>query len=76
MGYTSDAIKYDPSAPTAYPNGRTLEDRVVDITLAAVLLSLDDHPLDTFASIPLNPGANDVPFEADFPYLAAPHPAP
>lgn len=71
-----DAIKYDPAQPTAYPNGRTLEDRVVDITFAAVLLDLGEHPLDTFASIPLNPGANDVPFEADFPYLAAPHPVP
>ncbi len=71
-----DTIKYDPSMPTAYPNGRTLEDRVVDITLAAVLLDLGVHPLNTFASIPLNPGANDVPFGTEFPYLAAPHPVP
>jgi len=68
-----DTIKYDPSMPTAYPNGRTLEDQVVDITLAAVLLDLGAHPLDTFASLPLNPAANDVDFEADFPYLAPPN---
>jgi hypothetical protein len=69
-----DAIKYDPSLPTAYPNGRNLEDPTVDITLAAVLLSLDDHPLSFLADLPLNPPANDVPFEAEFPYLAPPHP--
>jgi hypothetical protein len=68
-----DTIKYDPSIPTAYPNGRTLEDQVVDITFAAVLLDLTVHPLDAFATFPLNPITNDVPFEAEFPYLAAPH---
>ncbi len=72
-----DTIKYDPSKPTAYPNGRKLEDPVVDITLAAVLLKLGPgQPLDTFANLPLNPTANDVPFLAEFPYLAPPHPAP
>ncbi len=69
-----DTIKYDPSMPTAYPNGRTLEDPVVDITLAAVLLQLGpDQPLSTFADLPLNPPANDVPFSTEFPYLAPPH---
>jgi Domain of unknown function (DUF4331) len=69
-----DTIKYDPSMPTAYPNGRALEDPVVDITLAAVLLQLGpDQPLSLFADLPLNPPANDVQFEAEFPYLAAPH---
>jgi hypothetical protein len=69
-----DTIKYDPSKPTAYPNGRKLEDRVVDITLAAVLLKLDDkQPLSLLADIPLNPGANDVPFSKEWPYLAPPH---
>jgi hypothetical protein len=70
-----DAIKYDPSQPTAYPNGRNLEDPSVDITLAAVLLALGpEQPLSLFADLPLNPPANDVPFEAEFPYLAPPHP--
>jgi hypothetical protein len=60
--------------PTAYPNGRTLTDPVVDITLAAVLLQLGpEQPLGLFASLPLNPPENDVPFEAAFPYLAPPH---
>jgi hypothetical protein len=69
-----DTIKYDPSKPTAYPNGRKLQDRVVDITLAAVLIKLGpDQPVTLFADIPLNPGANDVAFKNTFPFLAAPH---
>ena len=71
-----DTIKYDPTKPTSYPNGRKLEDPVVDITLAAVLLKLGpNQPLDLLASLPLNPPANDVPFVAEWPYLAPPHPA-
>jgi hypothetical protein len=69
-----DTIKYDPSMPTGYPNGRALTDPVVDITLAAVMLDLNEHPLTLFADLPLNPPENDVPFESDFPYLAPPHP--
>jgi Domain of unknown function (DUF4331) len=69
-----DTIKYDPAQPTGYPNGRALTDQVVDITLAAVLLELGpEQPLTLLADLPLNPAENDVPFEADFPYLAAPH---
>lgn len=69
-----DTIKYDPKKPTSYPNGRKLTDQVVDITLAAVLLKLGpQQPLTLFADIPLNPPENDVPFTAEFPYLAPPH---
>ena len=69
-----DTIKYDPASPVGYPNGRALTDQVVDITLAAVLLKLGPmQPLDFFANLPLNPPENDVPFEAEFPFLAPPH---
>jgi hypothetical protein len=69
-----DTIKYDPAMPTGYPNGRALTDPVVDITLAAVLLQLGPtQPLNLFASLPLNPPENDVPFSNEFPYLAPPH---
>lgn len=69
-----DTIKYNPALPTSYPNGRRLEDPVVDITLAAVLLQLGpNQPLSLFADLPLNPPVNDVPFQAEFPYLASPH---
>jgi len=68
-----DTIKFDPSKPAAYPNGRTLTDQVVDITVAAALLDLSVHPLSFLADLPLNPAANDVPFKGEFPYLADPH---
>jgi hypothetical protein len=70
-----DVIRYDPDAPTSYPNGRKLTDQVVDLTLAAVLLdlSVEGQTLRTFADLPLNPSANDVPFKSSFPYLADPH---
>ncbi len=70
-----DTIKYDPSKPTAYPNGRTLTDPVVDITLAAVLIKLGNGvPLSVLADLPLNPPKNDVDFLPEFPFLAPPHP--
>lgn len=69
-----DTIKYDPSKPTAYPNGRTLTDPVVDITLAAVLVKLGGNtPLSVLADLPLNPPKNDVDFQKEFPFLAPPH---
>jgi hypothetical protein len=69
-----DTIKFDPSKPVAYPNGRALTDQVVDITVAAALVDLSGGtPLSVLADLPLNPPANDVPFKAKFPYLADPH---
>jgi hypothetical protein len=69
-----DTIKFDPSQPVAYPNGRALTDQVVDITVAAALVDLSGGtPLSVLADLPLNPAANDVPFKATFPYLANPH---
>jgi hypothetical protein len=68
-----DTIKYDPSKPSAYPNGRRLEDQVVDLTLAAVLLKVGpDQPLTMVADLPLNPAGNDIPFKSSFPFLADP----
>jgi len=69
-----DTIKFDPSKPVAYPNGRALTDQVVDITIAAALVDLSGGtPLSVLADLPLNPKENDVPFKAKFPYLADPH---
>ncbi|MEJ7731309.1 MAG: hypothetical protein WKG00_19105 [Polyangiaceae bacterium] len=71
-----DTIKFDPTKPVAYPNGRALTDQVVDITIAAALVKLDTDPptpLNVLAELPLNPVANDVAFKPDFPYLADPH---
>lgn len=67
-----DVLRIDTATPSGFPNGRGLTDRVIDVTLALVLLDLSAHSVGTFASIPVNPGANDAAFLNDFPYLAAP----
>jgi len=55
-----------------YPNGRRLADDVTDISLAAVGGVLQMVP--GAAALGDNVPANDKPFLANFPYVAAPHP--
>jgi hypothetical protein len=76
-----DTLKIDPSADAGFPNGRTLTDPVIDVTLAVILLDLtmNEGGAATFATADLdgddivgvNPPANDAAFSPDFPYLAA-----
>ena len=68
-----DVLSIDTTTPAGFPNGRRLSDQAMDITLAVVLLDLATHGADTFAGLPLNPAANDVDFQATFPYVAAAH---
>lgn len=68
-----DVLTINTGADAGFPNGRRLVDPALDIVLALVLLDLDTHGVTTFADIPLNPAANDVAFDAAFPYVAAPH---
>jgi hypothetical protein len=70
-----DTLKIDTTAAAGFPNGRKLTDPVVDVTLAVVMLDLTSHGQTalTLANLPLNPPANDVAFQAGFPFLAAPH---
>lgn len=78
-----DTLKLDTSTAAGFPNGRTLGDPVMDVTLALVLLDLSGSgtcgagtcAVTTFVDIPLNPTANDVAFGSSFPFLAAPHTA-
>lgn len=65
-----DLIKLDLNTPSGFPNGRTLTDPVIDITLAAIFLNLSKNGPATLANLPLNPPANDLPFKSTFPYLA------
>jgi hypothetical protein len=67
-----DALTIDTAVASGFPSGRLLEDQVIDITLAAILLDIGGDPtlLGAFAGLPLNPVANDVAFGAEFPYLA------
>jgi len=63
---TPDIQPVDVSEPTAFLNGRKLEDDVITAELHLIFGSnaaLNDDHVDT----------NDEPFLATFPYLAAPH---
>ena len=71
-----DMIKLNLNAPSGFPNGRTLTDPVIDITLNVIFLNLAKNPPGTLASLPLNPPANDLPFKTTFPYLADPQGSP
>lgn len=65
-----DVLQLNLTAAQGFPNGRRLNDPVIDVTLAALFLDLRTHGADTFAKIPLNPSGPDVPQPAGFPYLA------
>lgn len=66
-----DTLQIDTSGVAGFPNGRGLEDPVIDVTLAVVLLDLSVHGADSLVGV--NPTANDVAFESSFPYLAPAH---
>lgn len=70
-----DTLKITLGGAAAFPNGRTPEDPVIDITLAVVLLDLNTtgQTAATLAEVPVNPPMNDVTFSTAFPYLASPH---
>ena len=73
-----DTLKLDLTRPALFPNGRKLEDPVIDITLAALFLDFTvtgQSPM-TFANLPLNPPGNDKPFSSTFPFLAPPQGSP
>jgi hypothetical protein len=67
-----DTLTLDFTQPPGFPNGRRLEDSVVDLILAMLLLDLTKHGLATFVNVPVNPPANDRPFRPEFPFLAPP----
>lgn len=65
-----DTLKLDVTKPNGFPNGRGLNDPVVDLTLAVIFLDLTKHPANLLASLPLDPPGNEVQTLPDFPYLA------
>jgi len=73
-----DTLKLDLARPSGFPNGRDLDDPVVDILLAMLLLDLNvsGQSTLTFANLPLNPPGNDRPFTTTFPFLAPPQGSP
>jgi len=71
-----DTLTLDTTQPSAFPNGRTLSDPVIDITLAVALLELTGDPAPHMADAlvgVLNPDKNDKDFLDAFPFVAAPH---
>lgn len=73
-----DVLFLDMSRPAGYPNGRDLDDPVVDILLAFLFLDFTvtgQSPL-TFANLPLNPPRSDRPVSTSFPFLAPPQGTP
>tara|TARA_R110001599_G_scaffold29407_1_gene100442 strand:+ start:15830 stop:16555 length:726 start_codon:yes stop_codon:yes gene_type:complete len=65
-----DTLTLNLAVPSGFPNGRRLEDPVIDVTLAVIFLDLATHSPALFAGLPLNPGKNDVTNRTAFPYLA------
>lgn len=63
-----DTVKLNFAAASGFPNGRQLNDPVVDVTLAVLLLDLSKHSPALLAGLPLNP-PNDNTLVASFPFL-------
>lgn len=61
-----DVLVLNTSLPSGFPNGRVLEDDVVDLVCPGVCDNIieNDEPF---------PSENDVPFLDDFPFLAPPN---
>ncbi len=77
-----DVLHLTLAQSDGFPNGRRLEDSVVDRIIAVALLDIETPgdctgapcTVDSFVEIPINPTANELAFLPDFPYLAPPHP--
>ncbi len=65
-----DVLTLDLTKASGFPNGRQLQDPVIDEILNALFLNVNVNPVDTLAKLPLNPSGNDEPLPGDFPYLA------
>jgi hypothetical protein len=73
-----DVMTIDLNTPTAWPNGRTFDDPVVDRLLAVALLELSDaQPINSLVGV-LDPARDetDIPSPSIFPYTRAPYPNP
>lgn len=66
-----DTLTLNFAVGAGFPNGRLLQDPVIDVTLAVIFLDLSVHSPAALATLPLNPSENDVAFPDSFPFLAA-----
>jgi hypothetical protein len=62
--YSGDVLRLDTTSTAGFPNGRKLDDDVIDTILTKLN---NDNTLGDGVS------ANDVSFQANFPFLAVPH---
>lgn len=69
LGVSPDVVIHNLGAPSGYPNGRLLTDDIIDLVFDT--RGMPGNPFGNEAA--RAPTANDKPFLADFPYLAAPH---
>jgi hypothetical protein len=70
-----DVLTLDFALPSTFPNGRQLDDQVIDITLAVLFLDMTRVGPGTLASVPINP-PKKTGLRTVFPYLAAPNGSP
>jgi hypothetical protein len=72
-----DTLNLDPALPAGFPNGRRLEDPVIDVTLSVILLRLGatcgTGTCGPTTLVGVNPMMNDVANLTTFPYLAPAH---
>lgn len=66
LGINTDVLVLDTTKPSGFPNGRVLEDDVVDLVCPGFCDNIlnNDDPF---------PSQNDVPFLDEFPFLAPPN---
>ena len=65
-----DLVTLDVTKPASFPNGRRLQDPVVDIEVAYLFLDLTRHSPFTLVNVPLNPLGLDQPLRTTFPFYA------
>jgi hypothetical protein len=81
FSFGPDVMVLDTSRPSGFPNGRKLDDDVVDMVNTMIMTDparlhidpkeFDERVMKTDAPFPTT---NDLPFLSEFPYLAPPHP--
>lgn len=64
-----DTVKLNFGVASGFPNGRKLNDPVIDVTLAVLLLDMTKHSPGLLASLPLNPSADST-LLTTFPFFA------
>jgi hypothetical protein len=65
-----DQLVLDLAQPAGFPNGRDLDDPVVDLELAVLFLDLTKHSAGILVGVPVNPNVFDQPILTSFPFFA------